>query len=101
MLRNHTLAQAICDASWSQLRRQLEYKADWYGRSVIATDRWYPSSRTCSGTGAIVEKLPLDIREWACRCGTVHDRDINAAKVILAAGLAVAACGDGVRPART
>jgi putative transposase len=77
MLRNHTLARASCDASWSQLRRQLEYKADWYGRSVIAIDRWYPSSRTCSACGAIVEKLPLDIRAWACRCGIVHDRDIN------------------------
>lgn len=101
MVRNHCLARAISDASWSELRRQLEYKAEWYGREVVAIDRWYPSSKTCSTCGAIVEKLPLNIREWTCRCGTVHDRDINAAKVIHAAGLAVSACGDGVRPART
>jgi putative transposase len=101
MIRNHSLARAISDAAWSELRRQLEYKADWYGRTVIAIDRFYPSSKTCSACGAIVEKLPLNIREWTCRCGAIHDRDINAAKVILAAGLAVAACGDGVRPART
>jgi putative transposase len=100
MVRNHNLARAISDASWSELRRQLEYKADWYGRTVIAIDRFYPSSKTCSACGAVVEKLPLNVREWTCRCGAVHDRDVNAARVILAAGLAVAACGDGVRPAR-
>lgn len=101
MVRNHSLARAISDASWSELRRQLEYKAEWYGRTVVAIDRWYPSSKTCSACGRIVEKLPLTVREWACPCGAAHDRDVNAAKVILAAGLAVAACGDGVRPART
>lgn len=101
MLRNHRLARAISDAAWSELRRQLEYKADWYGRTVIAIDRFYPSSKTCSACGAIVESLPLSVRGWTCRCGVAHDRDVNAAKVILAAGLAVAACGDGVRPART
>ena len=100
MVRNHSLARAICDASWWQLRRQLEYKADWYGRTVIAIDRFYPSSRTCSTCGAIVESLPLSVREWTCRCGAAHDRDVNAAKNILAAGLAVSVCGDGVRPAR-
>lgn len=93
MVKNHSLARAIHDASWSELRRQLEYKADWYGRQVIAIDRWYPSSKTCSACGAIVEKLPLDVREWTCRCGATHDRDVNAAKVIKAAGLAVSACG--------
>jgi putative transposase len=101
MVRNHSLARAISDAAWSELRRQLEYKADWYGRTVIAIDRFYPSSKTCSACGAIVEKLPLNVREWVCRCGACHDRDVNAAKVIRAAGLAVQACGDGVRPART
>ncbi|SNQ48134.1 transposase (fragment) [Frankia canadensis] len=80
----------------------LEYKAGWYGREVIAVDRWYPSSKTCSSCGALVEKLPLDVREWACRgCGAAHDRDVNAARNILAAGLAVSACGDGVRPPRS
>lgn len=101
MVRNHSLARAISDASWSELRSQLEYKADWYGRTVVAIDRWYPSSKTCSACGTIVESLPLNIREWTCRCGAVHDRDVNAAKNIRAAGLAVLACGDGVRPTRT
>ena len=100
MVKNHNLARAISDASWSEFRRQLEYKAEWYGREVIAIDRWYPSSKTCSMCGAVVEKLPLNIREWECRCGAVHDRDINAAKNILAAGLAVEVYGDGVRPSR-
>lgn len=100
MGRNHSLARAIHDASWSELRRQLEYKADWYGRTVIAVDRWYPSSKTCSACGAIVERLPLNVREWTCRCGTHHDRDVNAARTILAAGLAdrLNACGAGVSP---
>ncbi|SCL24994.1 RNA-guided endonuclease InsQ/TnpB family protein [Micromonospora inyonensis] len=100
MVRNHSLARAISDAAWSQLRRQLEYKADWYGRTVIAIDRFYPSSKTCSACGVVVEKLPLSVRGWVCRCGATHDRDVNAAKAILAAGLAVSACGDGVRPSR-
>ena len=102
MVRNHFLARAISDASWAELRRQLEYKAEWYGRTVIAVDRFYPSSKTCSACGAITAKMPLNTREWVCAsCGTLHDRDVNAAKVILAEGLSVAACGDGVRPART
>jgi putative transposase len=92
MVRNHSLSRAISDASWSELRRQLEYKAAWYGREVIAIDRWYPSSKTCSACGAIVEKLPLNVREWTCRCGATHDRDVNAAKVILAAGLGGGVC---------
>lgn len=101
MLRQHSFARAISDASWSELRRQLEYKADWYGRTVIAVDRFYPSSKTCSACGVIAAKLPLKVREWECAsCGTSHDRDVNAAVNIRAAGLAVAACGDGVRPSR-
>jgi putative transposase len=83
------------------LRRMLEYKADWYGRTVLAVDRFYPSSKTCSACGAITASMPLSVREWTCAaCGTAHDRDVNAAKVILAEGLSVAACGDGVRPPR-
>ena len=102
MVRNHTLARAISDAAWAELRRQLEYKADWYGRTVIAVDRFYPSSKTCSACGVITATMPLNVREWACAgCGTRHDRDVNAAKVLRAAGLAVQACGDGVRPPRT
>ncbi|MFC3433397.1 RNA-guided endonuclease TnpB family protein [Nocardia seriolae] len=101
MVRNHNLARAISDASWSQFRSMLEYKADWYGRTVVAVDRFYPSSKTCSTCGRIADRLPLDIREWTCPCGAVHDRDVNAAKNIQAAGLAVLACGDGVRPSRS
>lgn len=101
MVRNRSLARAISDAAWSEMRRQLEYKADWYGRTVIAIDRFYPSSKTCSACGAIAAAMPLNVRDWTCPCGAVHDRDVNAARNILAAGLAVSACGDGVRPART
>jgi putative transposase len=101
MVRNHSLARAISDASWSKVRAMLEYKADWYGRTVVAIDRFYPSSKTCSACGAITAKMPLGVREWTCSaCGTVHDRDVNAAINIRAAGLAVLACGDGVRPPR-
>ena len=88
MVANHTLARAISDASWRQLRTMLEYKADWYGRDLLIVDRWYPSTRTCSHCGALHDKLPLNIRTWTCQCGTVHDRDVNAARNILAAGLA-------------
>lgn len=91
MLGNHSLARAISDASWHELRRMLEYKADWYGRQVIAIDRWYPSTKTCSACGRLTTSMPLSIREWTCDgCGTVHDRDVNAAKNILSAGLAAA-----------
>ena len=101
MVRIHTLARAISDAAWAELRRQLEYKADWYGRTVIAVDRFYPSSKTCSACGVITAKMPLNIREWTCAaCGVRHDRDVNAAKVIRAEGLSVQAWGDGVRPSR-
>jgi putative transposase len=101
MVRNHCLARAISDAAWAQFRAMLAYKADWYGRTVVAVDRFYPSSKTCSGCGHLLATLPLDMREWRCPgCGAVHDRDVNAAQVIRAAGLAVQACGDGVRPAR-
>jgi putative transposase len=100
MTRNRNLARAISDASWSEFRSMLEYKARWYGREVIAVDRWFPSSKTCSSCGAMRASMPLDVREWTCMCGVTHDRDVNAAKNIVAAGLAVSACGDGVRPTR-
>jgi putative transposase len=99
MVRNHSLARSISDAAWSELVRQLEYKAAWYGRTLVKVDRWYPSSKCCWYCGWIRESLLLDVREWTCaHCGAVHDRDHNAARNILAAGLAVAACGEGVRP---
>ncbi|KAB1988209.1 RNA-guided endonuclease InsQ/TnpB family protein [Streptomyces triticiradicis] len=100
LVRNRKLARAISDAAWSQFRSMLEYKAAWYGREVIVVDRFFPSTRLCSHCGGIAEKLPLNVREWTCGCGAVHDRDVNAAKNLLAAGLAVTACGAGVRPQR-
>ncbi len=99
MVKNHSLAKAISDVGWSEFVRQLEYKAAWYGRTVVKIDKWYPSSKRCSDCGHILDSLTLDVRSWVCpECGGVHDRDINAAKNILAAGLAVAACGEAVRP---
>ena len=100
MLGNHRLARAISDAAWRELRGMLEYKCRWYGRDLVVVDRWFPSSKVCSACGALRDGLPLNVREWTCRCGTAHDRDVNAARTIRAAGLAVLACGDGVRPAR-
>ncbi|MFD8323075.1 RNA-guided endonuclease InsQ/TnpB family protein [Kitasatospora purpeofusca] len=101
MLKNRKLARAISDSSWTEMRSMLEYKADWYGREVIAVDRWFPSSKLCSTCGTLQSRMPLNVREWTCACGTTHDRDVNAARNILAAGLAVAACGDGARPQRS
>lgn len=101
MVRNHSLARAISDAAWSDLRGMLEYKCDWHGRDLIVIDRWYPSSKTCSACGHLAASMPLNVREWDCaNCGTRHDRDINAAINIRAAGLAVSACGGSVRPKR-
>ncbi|MFE4776275.1 RNA-guided endonuclease TnpB family protein, partial [Streptomyces sp. NPDC056713] len=101
MVKNRKLARAISDAAWSQFRSMLEYKAAWYGREVIAIDRWFPSSKLCSSCGALADEMPLSVRTWTCDCGTTHDRDVNAAKNLLAAGQAVAACGAGVRPQRS
>jgi putative transposase len=99
MLKNHKLAQAIADASWAELVSQLEYKCQWYGRTLVKIDRWFPSSKRCGKCGHVVDKLPLDVREWDCpECKTHHDRDINAAQNILAAGLAVKVCGANIRP---
>jgi len=101
MVKNHKLAQAISDASWGELVRQLEYKCDWYGRRLVKIDRWFPSSKRCNSCGHTVDKLPLSIREWDCpSCGVRHDRDINAAINVLAAGRAVLVCGASVRPDR-
>ncbi|WP_436791373.1 RNA-guided endonuclease InsQ/TnpB family protein [Yinghuangia sp. YIM S10712] len=100
MVKNRHLARAISDAAWRDMRGMLEYKCAWYGRELVVVDRWFPSSRLCGACGTIREKLPLDVRAWTCACGVTHDRDVNAANNILAAGLAVSACGDGVRPQR-
>ena len=101
MVKNHTLARAISDAAWRQFRTMLQYKADWYGRDLVVVDRWFPSSKLCSACGALAEQMPLNVRSWTCRCGAVHDRDVNAARNVLAEGLSVTACGGGVRPQRT
>ena len=84
-----------------EFRSLLEYKAAWYGREVVVVDRFFPSSKLCSACGTLQEKMPLNVRTWTCDCGTTHDRDVNAAKNLLAAGRAVAACGAGVRPQRS
>ena len=98
MIRNRKLARAISCTGWSRFRSMLEYKAERYGRKAVIIDRWYPSSKTCSTCGLLLASLSLGTRAWACpACGTRHDRDINAAKNILAAGLAADACGADVR----
>ena len=102
MMANHSLAGAIGDSGWSEFVRQLGYKCAWYGRTLVKIDRFYPSSKRCSACGFVMESIPLDVRSWECpKCGATHDRDVNAARNILAAGLAVIACGDGVRPLRS
>ncbi|MEY6566753.1 RNA-guided endonuclease InsQ/TnpB family protein [Streptomyces sp. PGLac3x] len=101
MVKNSKLARAISDAAWADFRSMLEYKAHWYGREVIAVDRWFPSSKLCSACGTLRGKLPLNVRTWTCDCGTTHDRDVNAANNLLAAGLAVSVWGAGVRPQRS
>ena len=97
MVRNHCLARVISDAAWRMLLTFLAYKCAWYGRELIKVDRFYPSSKTCSACGHVVELLPLDVRNWTCpACQVQHDRDENAARNILAAGLAVSVSGPGV-----
>jgi putative transposase len=108
MVKNRKLARAISDCGWGEFRRQLEYKCARYGRYLIVIDRWYPSSKTCSACGHLLAELSLSTGYWTCpSCRARHDRDLNAAKNILAAGRAVArdspgdACGAGVRHSGT
>jgi putative transposase len=101
LAQNHCLAKAISDVGWGELVRQLDYKARWYGRTLVKIDKFYPSSKRCHHCGYVLTFLSLDIRQWVCpECQLAHDRDINAAKNVLAAGLAVSACGEAVRPGR-
>lgn len=96
MLKNRKLARSIADAGWRQLRILLESKAEQYGREVVVINRWIPTSQVCSTCGHHDGKKDLSVREWQCpSCGTVHDRDINAALNILAAGLAESRNGRG------
>lgn len=78
----------------------LEYTCAWYGRELVVIDRWFPSSKLRGACGKVAAKMPLNVREWTCECGTVHDRDVKAARNILDAGLAASFCGDGVGPQR-
>ena len=83
MIKNRCLAKSIQDASWSELIRQLTYKAEWYGRTFHQISPWFPSSKTCYECKYVVEKLPLNIREWDCpNCQAYLDRDLNAARNI-------------------
>ena len=80
MVKNHCLAQAISDASWSTFVSMLEYKAEWYGKNILRIGQFAPSSKTCSNCGSINKELTLKDREWTCgSCSTVLDRDVNAA----------------------
>lgn len=88
MLKNHCLAKSISNCSWGELIRQLDYKSDWNNRTYIQVDRFFPSSKTCSNCGFILDPLSLDTRVWECpKCHTVHDRDENAAKNIRTQGM--------------
>ena len=100
MVKNHKLARSISDASWGEFFRQLEYKSQWYERKLVKIERFFPSSKRCHHCGFVMDKLPLDVRSWDCpSCETKGvDRDINAGKNILAAGLAVIVCGADIRP---
>ncbi len=88
MIQHPRLSRYIADAGWGEIRRQLEYKCRWYGRTLIVLDRFFPSSKTCSKCEHKLDELRLDVREWTCpKCGAIHDRDINAAQNLLAAGM--------------
>ena len=90
MMKNHKLSKHIADVSWSELRRQLEYKCERKGKFLIKIDRWLPSSQICSSCFSLTGKKPLNVRKFTCPiCGTVHDRDINAAKIIEYFGLLI------------
>ena len=94
MMSDHQIAKSIADVSWSKFVRQLKYKADWYGREIIQIDKWYPSSQICSTCGYKSGKKELHVREWTCpECGTLHERDVNAAINILNEGLRIRTVG--------
>jgi putative transposase len=99
MIKNRKLSKHIADASWGELTRQLEYKSNWAGRTFVAIDQFFPSSKRCNCCGYIADKLPLDIRSWTCpECLTKLDRDINAANNIKRQGMSLIAFGASVNP---
>jgi putative transposase len=95
------LAKSIYDAGWASFTAMLEYKAARYGRTFARVNRFLPSTRMCSDCGRINEKMALNVRSWDCHCGSTHDRDVNAAMNVLAAGRAESLNDRGahVRPA--
>lgn len=97
MLANSRVARAIADMGWYESRRQLQYKAAWRGAVVVVADRWFPSSKSCSVCGKMVQSLALGVRHWTCEgCGRIHDRDVNAAinLKIMAVSSTASACGE-------
>jgi putative transposase len=102
MMRRGYQARRIADVGMYAFRQMLTYKCAWYSRELRTVDRYFPSSKRCSGCGFVVEAMPLDVRNWCCpKCGAFHDRDENAAKNILAAGHVATARGGRVRPKAT
>lgn len=103
MMKNHCLAGALADASFSEIKRQLKYKVKWYGGEILDVDRFYPSSKLCRMCGVIKEDLSLDDRVYICECGHIEDRDLNASINIENVGLStlssrgIKACGESVR----
>ena len=87
MVRNHKLAESISEVNWGEFRRMLAYKAAWHGRQLVFIDRFYPSSKRCNHCGYIYKELTLKDRQWVCpECGSLIDRDYNAALNILEEG---------------
>jgi putative transposase len=103
MMKNHCLAGAIADASFSEIKRQLSYKTAWYGGEILDVDRFYPSSKLCRKCGVIKENLSLEDRIFICECGHIEDRDLNASINQEEFGLStlssrgIKACGESVR----
>ena len=90
MVKNHNLAESICEMNWGEFRRMLEYKANWYNRKIVFVNRFYPSSKICHNCGYINKSLTLNDRQWVCpQCGEVIERDYNAALNILDEGLRI------------
>ena len=108
MVKNQNLAKSISDVGWGQFLTMLKYKAEWEGKTYIEVDRFFPSSKTCNHCLHQVKAMALDVRTWQCpHCGTLHDRDVNAAMNIrdeglrlMAVGHIVSACGERVRPSK-